>query len=78
MTGNEIAAELKLVGSSQAEIARELGFKYMSRVNNVVHYLSKNPKIRSAIAKKLNLPVHMVFDDCNNTNVTDKVKRVNG
>lgn len=86
MKPNEIAAELKKVGSSQAQIARELGLKWVTQVNSVIYRRDKNksdnPKIRLAIAEKLGLPVDEVFkehdNDCNTTIIKRETVAVNG
>ena len=82
MTPEEIAASLKLKGSSQAEIARETGYS-ISAVNSVIYRRrlnkSNNQKIRLAIAEKLGFPVSFIFKDhCNNTIINREDMCVNG
>jgi len=70
MLGNEIAAYLSVFKSSQVKIGRETGAS-RSRVNNVVHYKSANPRIRACIAGKFKMPAGDVFNGkrCSNDEV---------
>ena len=52
MEPNEIIAELKLLGITQTQIAKEAHCK-VSNVNNVIHKRSKSKKVEKIISKKL-------------------------
>ncbi|NJM00315.1 MAG: transcriptional regulator [Synechococcaceae cyanobacterium SM2_3_2] len=62
MHREEIKAQLRLIGSSLASVARELGVKKQT-VNTVVVGKGRSKRIEMAIAQKLGLTVEEVWPE---------------